>query len=383
MSAQHERYPRAELILEWANTLKSVRTTAPGFAPIVVAPVVDEDGMTSDENRLCRAKCLWALQYSRLKDDDRLVRALFESETAWHRMAPFQGLADELRLAATLLAHDPPEDTLDLMWQAKTANFDTWCGLDSRFLGVGGVDDAISDAQAMLPVDDNLMDHLMDGEDARFSDAEVAVYLDEMSTAFPGTPEAEAPFRWFDRAQKCGETVLAKLLLDEWCENDAPPDSSLQRYLASIGHYQEAVDVQRRVVTMPTDGLMTTHNMIRLAELERLAGSYGDALTTLRRATEALARLSRPPAGNTLRRLAEEGFLLCLVADDPTATRAFKFADSIADSLGGPPNSDPLPLIVLRSARDAARKIGKKRRARHYEKRAEIERARIGHPTDE
>ena len=210
-----------DLVADWRTVLANVRTDAPDFASIRFAKGFDDEGLMWDKHKLVRSKCLWALQYDRSEHDDPLVRVALESEAAWLKVAPFQGLSDELDLAAFLLAKRPPSDAVVLMWQAKTSNFDTWVGFDSRFLGVGGVSDAIRHATETDPIDTDLLDHLRDGVTPRFTDSEVAAFLQEMARRFPASPETEPPYVWFDRSRRSYEYASARSrLVSEPRSND-------------------------------------------------------------------------------------------------------------------------------------------------------------------
>lgn len=378
---------RDALLDDCRSVLAGVRATAPAYPDIQIATTTDEHGDLTDDHRPTRAKCLWALQYEPRPVVDPVLEVLLRAETAWHRIAPFQGYTDELKLAAYLVALSPPAGVTELMWSAKGANFDTWCGLDSRFLGAGGVDEAIKAALASDPLDRDLLDHLTADGARRFGDVEVAELLDEMGGYFPPAAVDEPPFTWFERARLLGDTVGAKLALDAWTASDSPPsDEGLQHHLGAIGFFEEAAAVQRHVVATKGGERSSPAAGVRLAELLREAGQIGEALRSLRRSRRGIS-VASDSNGYLRRRLVEEGFRLAVDAEGPLAAEAFAFADDVAADrtirqvvkIDGPtPSDEPLPLVVLEAGAAAATAVGSSGRASHYEDRAQQERRRIG-----
>ncbi|HWG73142.1 MAG TPA: hypothetical protein VG184_03695 [Acidimicrobiales bacterium] len=374
------------LVAECRSVLEQVRSSAPDYAGIRVEPVAGPSGYRADGNIQVRAKCLWAVQYEPRPFADPVLEELFRAEIAWHRQAPFQGYSDQLKLAAYLVALGRPEGVLSLMWTAKGANFDTWCGFDSRFLGVGGVSAAIEEASAAEPVDTDLLRHLVGDSGPRFSDNDVATYLDEVADYFPAQPSDEPPSTWFERARLLGDTVAAREALDDWVRSDTPPsDDGLQHNLASIGYFGDAVAVQLRVVAANGGERAKPLAGIRLAELQRKARLFDTAFDSLKR-TRRGVNDTTDKNGYVRRRLAEEGFLLAAGTEGRLARRAFILADEVAQDRtihqvvrisGSEPSDEWLPLVVLEAGADAATNVGEHGRADEYRDRASRERQRI------
>ena len=272
------------------------------------------------------------------------------------------------------------------MWAAKIANFDTWCGLDSRFLGVGGVTAAIEEARAEEPLDQDLLKHFLGDHDARFSDSDVVMYLDELAVYFPGDPSDEPPYTWFERARLLGDTVAVREALEDWVRSDSPPsDGGLEHSLASIGYVGDAVAVQIRVVAAQGGERAKPLAGIRLAELQRRAGLFDDALDSPKRSRRGVNPMT-DRNGYLRRRIAEEGFLLAAGTGGRLAKRAFTLADKVAQDRtihqvvrirGSQPSDEWLPLVVLEAGADAAMNVGESRRASEYQDRAARERQRI------
>lgn len=63
---------------------------------------------------------------------------MLEQYIALH-LDPEEGMTDELRLSAFVLSKLGHVEDVPLLWRAKVANFDTYCGLDIQFLVSAGV----------------------------------------------------------------------------------------------------------------------------------------------------------------------------------------------------------------------------------------------------
>jgi hypothetical protein len=379
---------REALLDDCRAVLAQVRSSAPEYSAIQVEPVIGPTGHRIDGNILARAKCLWAAQYEPRPFVDPVLDGLFRAEIDWHRQAPFQDCSDQLTLAAYLVALERPAGVLSLMWSAKRANFDTWCGFDGRFLGVGGVSAAIAEVKAREPVDRDLLDRLVDGSDARFSDSEVATFLDDLAVYFPADPSLEPPYTWFDRARLLGDNDAARAEVEDLTRSQTPPsDDGLQHMLASIGHFGDALTVQLRVVASRGGQRANPLAGIRLAELRRQAGMFERALGTLKNSRRGVSQ-ETDTNGYLRRRLAEEGFLLAVATGGRLAANAFAFADEIALDRtirqvvrinSREPSDEWLPLVVLEAGARAATNAGESRRAADYQDRASRERQRIKH----
>lgn len=108
-----------------------------------------------------------------------------------------------------------------------------------------------------------------------------------------------------------------------------------------------------------------------LAALERQAGDHHAAWEALRECRRALDGVPGWPEVGLGRMYVEELFLLAGSAEGELAEAVFAEADRQARDVPG------LPLVVLRSAAEAAGKVGDQTRAGHYRKLRDAERQRI------
>ncbi len=358
----------------WRAALAEARADDASWPSLAFQPGTNAEGHTIDEHLAARARVLWALQYDHGAADGALLRFLLSEEIAWHRESPFQGLGDELSLAAYLAALAPqPGDAL-VMWAAKQANFDTWCGFDSQYLAVEGVAAAVDLARGLdEPRDGSLLDHLLNDEDEpRFTDEDVRGFVDSMSTLFPADPELEWPVTWANRARLVEDYPTAIKAIEAWKHSNDPPSARTLQYEYAWAHdYPAAVEAQRIAIAEMGDPSGLPGELARLVELERLAGDFPAAAEDLRRGRRALKRLA-DDTGYKHRQVAEQGFLLA--GSDPDLRRArssFDLAEKVSRRVPS------LPLVVLAAARDAAAHVGDEARRAHWSERAAKERARI------
>ena len=102
-----------------------------------------EDGRMEDPHYLSRYGVLLCLQYDRRDEDDALLRYLLAEETKSRSNDPFQGESAALLLAVYLLACLQNIEDVWLLWQAKSANFDTYFAVDTMVLFASGIEETL------------------------------------------------------------------------------------------------------------------------------------------------------------------------------------------------------------------------------------------------
>jgi hypothetical protein len=90
-----------------------------------------------DQNAAFRTSVLKALAKNFSQEDRPLIRFLLEQEIAYHENS--WGSFESIRLCGVLLFLLAQVEDVCLLWEAKTANFDTMCGFDIQFLVGAGV----------------------------------------------------------------------------------------------------------------------------------------------------------------------------------------------------------------------------------------------------
>lgn len=124
----------------YQKLLQHLRDDPRNWPELAYAPQPHPEWSRVDGNSERRLGVLACLQYDRRPEDHALVRYLFEQEVRAREDDPFQGDPPALHLGAFLLARYRCAGDVPLLWEAKRANFDTWCGLDARYLLAAGRD---------------------------------------------------------------------------------------------------------------------------------------------------------------------------------------------------------------------------------------------------
>ncbi|SRR5579884_1412395 len=101
----------------------------------------DKDGF--DPHAELRARVLDALQNTLSLKDRPLVRFLMEQEIACHQ-DEVETDSDSIHHCGFLLFLLGQLEDVELLWRAKRASFDTWCGFDIQFLVGAGVAPTLS-----------------------------------------------------------------------------------------------------------------------------------------------------------------------------------------------------------------------------------------------
>ncbi len=119
------------------ESLEWFRADPARWASLDYSPARDEDGDPDDANRGRRAAVIEMLAHDLRPSDAEFLRYLLRQETAMHVAG--WGYGDALSLVAVALAGLGEVSDVWLLWQAKTANFDTFTALDTQLLFAAGV----------------------------------------------------------------------------------------------------------------------------------------------------------------------------------------------------------------------------------------------------
>ncbi|MEV2241948.1 hypothetical protein [Micromonospora sp. NPDC049891] len=339
-------------------------------------PATGAGGDDCDSRAARRAMVLWALQYDRRAEDLPLVRWLAEQEAVCRREAAFQGLGEEAELAGFLLAGYQRVEDVWRHWEMKRANFDAWCAYDVEYLFAAGVQDTIDFVRDSEHSDrDEVLERLLDGDGQPYVSAEdLTRWWPAVRSRFPADPAAEDPLRWVHRARLIGDDGLARKWLDRWASGrrrDQDTLSELRYQLADLGAFAEAARAQRESLVFADDPWDAASAWQSLATLERQAGDHPAAWEALRQCRRALDGVTGWREVGLGRMYVAELFLLAGAADAGLAEVVFAEADRQAIEV------PRLPFVVLRTAAEAAGKVGDHTRAEHYQKLGDAEQRRI------
>jgi hypothetical protein len=368
----------AAVVAAWCGDLERLRADRRTWQELAWLRGEDAQGDECDLHELARARALWALQYASTPQDLPLLRFLLGQEATARAEDPFQGCGEELELAGLLVAEHRQVGDVELQWQAKTANFDTWCGYDLAFVLAAGAADTVAHVRAgALPDREAMLDRITgdDGEPA-IAQGEVDALLVATRDRYPRDPADEGHWTWMNRLRRLGDGDGARHYLRLWAA-DLPADDAralggLQRQLAEFGDFAAAADVQRRILALVRSSTERAAGQRRLSELCRLSGDFAGAWQSLRdfpRHADDQPDWRETGLG---RSFVEEHFLLAAAATDDSLARTV--LDTGHRQAGSVPR---LPLTVLRAAVRAAERAGDTGLAGHYRAACDAERRRI------
>jgi hypothetical protein len=352
--------------------LDEMRRDRNRWPELAYCPVRRPERRVEDRHYRKRFGVLACLQYDLREDDEDLVRYLFEQDVQEQKNS--WGGSKALNLGAYVLAAFRRPGDIPLFWQAKLANFDTFCGFDPRYL-VWLQPDGILEPPSDHPSASDVVKTV--AEMIAYHAQELAVWWKEQQRKFPSREADEDPLTLAERALILGQHDEGRRWLDAW-ERQAPPSdrtlSTLLHFRSAMGQHEEALAVaEQRLALAAGDPWKEVSARQQLAEYTLKAGH-------LRRAWEAIGACWRAIAGNAKwremgieRMIIELMFGLSLAAadeDEPLARVAFLSArERFADS--------KMPLVMLRKAGAAAQRLGMAETASHYDGLAERERKRI------
>lgn len=318
--------------------------------------LAERDGGTTDLHATDRMQLAWALQYDARPEDAELVRFAFAEEITWRRVAPSQGIGEVLEILGWLVARDCDIADVELLADAKLANFDTSCGFDLEHLFAAGVAATLSDARSDAVALGNLV--IVDGQPACTQD-DVDRWLASRARSFVKDPDAEPETVWIDRALALGERDLARQLVHDWSSR-AETLSQLIFYLHEVGDHVAEAAARAKSIELKTKPFDIAHELRCLADAERLAGRPDRALAALSRAADLHRAQASWRELGLGRGFVQSCFELAEASELEIAGAAFVLGDGLAAV------TPRLPPVALEVAVRAADHLGRRDRSSHY-----------------
>ena len=359
---------------ELLRLLRQARSGDPIWADL--APRVGEDG-ARDEHALERQQLAWALQYSldeTSATDAAIVRALLAHEVQWKEQDPHQGIGETLEICCWLVSRACDPQDVWLLARAKTANFDTECGLDREHLFSGGVAHTLQLVRASTrPEREDVLAELLDEEgQPLITDDEFATWRDHKASAFPAQPQDEPLETWISRALALGRRAEGRALVQRWAKGRDPDADFLAAhasYLEELGDLAGAADARGVLVSHTSGAFERAGALGRATAAERQAQRWARAWAQLEHAA-LLHRNHRDWRELGLgRELVSEAFALAAHAPAAIAAQAFALGDEFATQ------TPRLPPVAVERALLAARQLQLPQRQEHYQRLLEKVRA--------
>ena len=127
------------MIEKYVALLNDVKNNNVDITEFHYKKAIDAEGYEYDQHGNKRHQLLVGLQFDYQPSDEKLIRQLLLQEITMHRNAPMQGLSSSMQLNAHLLSRYKNKQNVWLFVMAKSANFDTYCGLDYQYLVSAGI----------------------------------------------------------------------------------------------------------------------------------------------------------------------------------------------------------------------------------------------------
>jgi hypothetical protein len=353
------------------NQLARYRQFTSSWAEVQFLPAENDTRGDFDANENARHRALLELQYDLQPTDYAFVRFLMEQEIAACRHDSFQGWG-ALELASYLLASFRVPEDIALFVQAKEANFDTGCGLDTLYIFAACRENTKTVIQTQFPA---LAQALAKDYWSLDFPPEFDDWWEARKAQFPSCEQAENLLTLFDRALAFNAPDKAVQHLQQWIaqEPDSPAKVSVMRYrYAELGDYANAALAEHckwEHASTPWDRASACSDLI---DLYRHAADFTAAAQMVRELDAVFARF-KDWQGVGLGRMAIRSVfeLVQQHPDDATAREVFALADQWFGK------SRDLAWVGKEAGAKAALRCGLKDAAQRYQKLADQERARI------
>lgn len=299
-------------------------------------PDPDDPETTCCANAEDRAQLLLALQYDPRPEDAPLLRLLLDAEIEAHSHADYQGLEEELHLAAWLVAklRDPAD--VFRMSRAKFANFDTGCGFDGEHLVAAGVARTLAYLHASDdPRGADVFEYLAAADsECKFDEAEIDAWHAAKAEWFPAREADESPLTMLERALRFAPAEAPRWL-ELWLAGQEPGDRTLSHlcsYAVRLGDFDRAIAVTNQRIALAGDADSGVDIRETLVGVLIGAGRIEQAEATMEQA--ALRAAQQVRSAWEQRRTLERWLELAEAATShetagPLGRRAFERADAL------------------------------------------------------
>lgn len=361
----------------YQKLLQYLRDDPRRWPELAYAPEPHPEWTRVDANAARRLGVLVCLQYDRRPEDHALVRYLFEQEVRAREDDPFQGESPALDLGAFLLAGYQRAADVPLLWRAKQANFDTWCGFDAHYL-------LAADQDAGLQLITTLPSETVESIAEMLGNAPEAVGSEELEEWWRGKRE-EYPEREQDedlqglvqRAITLGAIEEGRRCLDRWeaaQPEDAASLSTLMYLRDSLGQPEEALQAARKLRDLARGNAWSYASSLRelskyLVRLQR----HQEAWDVLQELRELLTQHPDWMERGLARMVVEESFDLAAQEECPVPIRRAAWDQGHGLITYGVQVS----LVVLRKAAQVAGLVGAPALEEQYTAQANREHKRI------
>lgn len=365
------------MLQPYQELLQHLRDDPGTWPELAYAPEPHPEWTRVDANYARRLGVLVCLQYDRRPEDHALVRYLFEQEVAARKDDPFQGDSPALHLGAFLLARYRSGADVPLLWQAKQANFDTWCGFDARCLLAADRDAGLEWIASLPPETQETLAEMLGKTPEAVGPEELDEWWREKREEYPEREQDEDPQSLAERAITLGAIEEGRRWLDRW-EAAQPGDAATLRSLMylrdDLGQPAEALAAAEKLRDLSRgDAWSYAGSLLSLPRYLVRLGRHQEAWEVLQELRGLLARHPDWMKLGLARMVAEESLDLAAHEGCPDRIRRAAWEQGHALIVRGV----QAPLVVLRKAATVAGRVGARALEEQYAARAASEHERI------
>jgi len=222
----------------YQSLLTRLRQDESAWPEVAHHAIYHEDERMEDPHYRQRYGLLLCLQYDRRDEDDALVRYLLQEESKSRLNDPFQGESSAVLLAAYLLSCRRQIGDVWLLWQAKSANFDTFCAVDTMYLFAAGIGETLDYLKASdrSEASDLLQFLFHDPANPAIPTAEeLEQFWQQKQQAYPTDPSQEDPLTLARRAWELDQIEEGRRWLDRWQAQQPGTERTLHTLMYTRG----------------------------------------------------------------------------------------------------------------------------------------------------
>ncbi len=363
------------MLESYRQLLDRLRPDQNAWAEVAFAPT-GEDEDWEDLHARSRYGALLCLQYDRRETDQDLIRYLCEQEVVAAEESPWSGLTHALTLGVFLLARFRDPADLPGLWRAKRANFDTWLGLDHRYLLVAGLDDWNRFHDQLSPEEQEAF-HTLAAHLPASTPEKLAGWWASQERAFPDHEAGEDPMALVERALDLGDPAAGQEWLDRWEDQRELSEAdlhTLRYYREQLGQPERALDCAHRLVEIHrNEPCLEVSSRREAAHLLITLERWAEAGTELEVARERLLQIPDALETGLSRSTVETMFELTTTTECPLDLRR-RMLDLAGELLAAGVRPS---LVLLEKAVAAAESLGEETLSGTYRRLCDEESVRI------
>ncbi len=241
----------------YQSLLNRLRQSKSNWPEVAHHAIYLEDKRMEDPHYRQRYGVLLCLQYDRRDEDDALIRYLLAEETRSRHNDPFQGESPALLLAAYLISCHRKIEDVWLLWQAKSANFDTFFAVDTMHLFGAGIKETLDYLKASDRLEATELLQFLSDDPTNLgipTVEEMEQFWQQKQQAYPMDPSQEDPLTLAHRAWELGQLEEGRRWLDHWQAQQTDTEQTLNTLMYTRG-----------MLGQPAQALLCANQLLEMA----------------------------------------------------------------------------------------------------------------------